>query len=79
MIEFLRHLLEASPFWAVSIFFAYEAVSIMTGWSPTISKILAYEVDVHPPVFVAAEAFLAGVFFFALVMHVANMLPFWRP
>lgn len=79
MTETLRHVLEASPFAAVSIFFAYETVAIITGWSPTISKIIAYEVDIHPPVIIAAEAFIAGVILTGLAFHFGNALSWWRP
>jgi hypothetical protein len=75
----LRSLLEASPFAAVAMFFWYETIAVATGWSPTISKIIAYNVDVHPPVIVAFEAFFAGVIMTGLALHFANMLSFWRP
>lgn len=75
----MTKVLAATPFAAVSVFFAYEALAILTGWAPSISRIVAYNVDVHPPVLVAVWAFLAGMFVLLLVLHFASALPWWRP
>lgn len=71
--------LAAAPFFAVAAFFAYEGIAIVTGLVPTISRIMAYELDVHPPLLVAVWSFLAGMFVLLLVLHFASALPWWRP
>lgn len=75
----LRNLLDALPFAAVSAFFAYEAISIVTGISPTISRILAYNLDTHTPITTFIWGVGAGAFLVLLALHIAGLLPFWRP
>ena len=72
-------LLAAAPFWAVAAFMGYEALAIVTGWAPTISRIVAYNLDVHPPLLVAIWSFLAGMLVLLLALHFASALPWWRP
>lgn len=72
-------LLQALPFAAVAVFFAYEAIAIVTELVPTISRIMAYNLDIHPPVVAAVEGFLAGVVVVMLALHFAGALSWWRP
>lgn len=75
----VSNLLAALPFTAVSLFFGYEALAIITNKFPTISRIMAYNVDTHPPVLVAVYAFMAGMITLLLVLHFAGALPWWKP
>ena len=75
----LIRVLDAVPFLAVSAFFAYEAFSIITGLSPTISRILAYDLDTHTPTTTFVWGLMAGAFILLLAQHISGLLPFWRP
>lgn len=75
----LRNLLDAAPFAAVSLFFAYETISIITGISPTISRILAYNLDAHGKVPDFVWGVGVGAILVLLILHITGFLSFWKP
>ena len=61
----------------------YEAYAYGSGRVPTLSRILAYAIDVAPPQLAVWTAFttglLAGIVGTVLALHFAGLLGFWKP
>jgi hypothetical protein len=57
---------------------AYETYAILSGKTPTISKIAAGEIAVHPHRGMVI-AFVAGGAVTGLVAHFADLIRVWRP
>lgn len=75
----LTKLLDGLPFLAVGVFFLYEWASIVFLKSPTISRILAYNLDTHGKVPDFVWGVGIGAFLVLLLLHITGFLPFWRP
>jgi hypothetical protein len=75
----LTRLLDAAPFLAVAAFFLYESASILFLKSPTISRILAYNLDTHGKVPDFVWGVGVGAFLILLILHITGFLTFWRP
>jgi hypothetical protein len=75
----ISRLLQSSFFFLVGGIFLYEGIAILTGLTPTISRIMAYNLDIHPAPVAAFEGFLAGIVIVMLALHFAGLLSFWKP